>query len=159
VNDIWGYDSRHRRVGREDRERYIEHLSEMYSLEYLDSGEFEERARKAAEAKFEFDLTSLVTDLPAMPAKMAVAPKEETAAAKAVVEKPKPQREPMSLAARFSLGTLFSLIVLCVPIPIAAHLWHGLGNAPWVFIFPSILGALGTFVCGISALITWLEDY
>lgn len=55
------------RVSRADRDKYIEHLANMFAEERLSQDEFNERKDKAMTAKFPADLSALVTDLPAIP--------------------------------------------------------------------------------------------
>lgn len=55
------------RIGRSDRDKYIEHLSNMYAEDRLTKDEFEERKNKAMEARIPSDLSVLVNDLPPLP--------------------------------------------------------------------------------------------
>lgn len=57
------------RVGREDRDRYIEHLSNMYVQEYLTQEEFDQRVAQASTARTLAYLNGLVTDLPPLPSR------------------------------------------------------------------------------------------
>lgn len=61
------------RIGRAERERYVEHLRNMYAEERITDDELNERLDKAFAAKFQQDLSALVTDLPAIPKPQAVA--------------------------------------------------------------------------------------
>lgn len=149
----------HQRVGREQRDRYIEHLTQMYTDEYLTGEEFNDRHAKAVEAKFEFDLTSLVMDLPQVPAEKPKPAEIAVEAAKAVAVQSRavePRRKTRASVV-WAMWAFLSLTVLCVPDPIAAHLYHGLGNAPWGFAFPLIFGMLGTVATGFFAVFSWID--
>src|ERR1700722_1977801 len=55
------------RIGRADRDRYNDHLADLYSKEYLDDAEFGERKDTVASAKTRGELRLALTDLPALP--------------------------------------------------------------------------------------------
>lgn len=150
----------HKRVGREQRDRYIEHLTQMYTDEYLTGEEFNDRHAKAVEAKFEFDLTSLVMDLPQVPAEKPKPAEIAVEAAKAVAVQSRavePRRKTRASVV-WAMWAFLSLTVLCVPDPIAAHLYHGLGNAPAGFAAFLIVGATSTVFSALLAVISWVDS-
>jgi len=146
-----------KRVGREERERYVGHLSEMYAQEYLTQDEFRERSGKAAAAVTEFDLTSLVMDLPSVESQEKKKAEEKKAVAIQVPSqqpKPaKPVRKPVRRLTVSALGLFASLVVLCVPTPVAAHMYGGMGHTPLWFAIPLGLGIAGSSVFAMLTLL------
>jgi hypothetical protein len=136
------------RIGRADRDRYTEHLSRMFSEEYLDREEFQERADAVAVAKTEDELLATVTDLPKMLTGM-----QELAVA--AVSRPVPEhvdsvtRRPVSGFGAAVTALIASLVVTIVPAAVGAHLYGGLGNTPaWfaIFLFGGAIAVLGSVV-------------
>lgn len=159
----------HKRVGREQRDRYLDHLSNMYAEEYLDSEEYGRRASLAAEAKYEADLTSLVKDLPLLPP--APAPvhvpepvttgKEPAKAVEACdVTLPHPFRKhlhPDQHLTTWSFAGLCASLASFIPADMwAATAYHGLGNSPVGFALLTVFGgivALIALVCTVASLV------
>ena len=153
----------HTRVGREQREQYTEHLTQMYMDEYLNAEEFNDRHTKAMNAVTESDLYTLVMDLPRVPDK----PKEVTKPAESagqslnsvLSQQPAEVHRNPNLPLRWSWALFASLTLLCVPCPLAAHIYHGLGNSPaFPYAIALIVGALGTLISGIGTLLAWIDS-
>lgn len=136
------------RVGDRQRQRYSEHLNDMYSKGYINPREYAERLDKVWTARFEADLKAIVMDLPAMPSAKVV--KKKRLSLKSV---PLPFRWVTGLAV-----SLFTTVFYPVGEATAAH---GLGNAPG-FAFAGamvclIAGCVSCIVCLIATAITTFE--
>jgi uncharacterized protein DUF1707 len=138
--ELQAYTDRTTRAGREDRDRYIDHLSNMYASEYITREEFQERSGKAVSARHVSDLKALVSDLKPLPAQ-----KQSVA-----VRKPRP---PISFRADdhpclYSfLGFLASLTVMIWPSHNAAQAYHGFGNAPVWYGLLAVGGGALAVIC------------
>lgn len=131
------------RVGRTERDRCIDHLSRMFSQEYLTEEEFRERADRAAEAKTQGDLKRLVQDLPPIPSGSLAVPKQRRPVMQVVGPRARP-------AAWSFLALLTSLAVMIIPDYFAAMAYHGLGNSPFAIYGVTMFGG------GICAFISFL---
>jgi hypothetical protein len=157
--DEWNaYQEQHQRIGREQRDRYIDHLSEMYSQEYLTQEEFQERSAKAAEAKFKFDLASLVKDLPPLQDK----PKSQPPAIQGPSQQPVPEpRKHLSHAHKVAIAwTVNLLATLGIVIPVDVHaagVYHGLFNSPGGYAVLTLVGVI-SFLISLFAAITYWRD-
>lgn len=105
-----------KRVGDSDRNKFIEHLGNMFADGHLSEAEFGERADKANEALYMSQLRPLVADLPDMPAEK---PKTgiwmETAPHKPARVK-NFLAQPMSPVIIVGFGAAFALLVLILSV-------------------------------------------
>ena len=137
-----------KRAGNQQRDAYIDHMINMVSQGYLPQGEFEIRRDKALTAATINDLTSLITDLPAMPALA----KREVKVTYQVYTSHGYRRIKFS-AKRWVSAIMTSLLLIIMPGPLMASAFGGFNHAPGRGFLPIILifiGCVSLVISGVA---------
>jgi hypothetical protein len=141
------------RIGDPERNRYIDHLNNMYSTGYLRQEEYEDRTSRIHECRFASELKELIADLPLLPQREIVPEKEKE-------EEVKEIKVHKNLhGGKFRVSTWMGATVGCalfaalIPTYDSAE-FHGFANGgPSILvinIMALVAGIIGALVCLIS---------
>lgn len=149
-----------KRIGRELRDRYIEHLGTMFEQEYINEEEFTARADKAAEARFEYELQALISDLPSLSPARPKAPDYSPDLA-LVKAKRRPLGKTLDrwvpVPVRLFAGMCASLAAFIPADVSAAAAYGGLGNSPIGYAALTVLGGIAAFICFVCTIFAIYE--
>jgi len=132
------------RVGHAERDKYVDHLSNMVATGHLKAEEFEERRDTALAATTRSELEKLVLDLPGLPP----APPAPTRDVRYALGFDRHKSHPSAWIASMILG-----LSLILGAPVMAHLCGGFDHAPGsgtLPIFMILAGIMTLLVFGVG---------